>query len=48
MFSEKFDKIQDQLQGISCMDELLSGKCSLNVYVIAATPASVLFVHSRN
>lgn len=47
VFSEKFDKIQDQLQSISCMDELLSGKCMLNVHVIAATRASVLFVHQE-
>ena len=26
VFCDKFDKIQDQLQSISCMDELLSGK----------------------
>ena len=43
VFSEKFDKIQDQLQSISCMDELLSGKCTLNVYVITCACICAIF-----
>lgn len=31
VFSEKFDKIQKQLQSISCMDKLLSGKSTFDV-----------------